>query len=287
MSVVERAINKLRSKERQPDGNAAAATAPTSPAASSSVALPSVNAAATGDRRPKQSLTVDWERLAAEHMVAPESQRRMVEDEFRRVKRKLLDSPPTPGALAAREVLITSSVPAEGKTFTSLNLALSFAQERDGGALLLDCDLARPRLSALFGVRKNPGLTDVLLDPSLDPLDVVFETDIRGFWFMPAGRLVGSAPELLASSRMREVRERIAAADPGRVMLFDSPPILASNEAQALTQMIDRVLMVVRAGSTSPDTLKAALAVIGESREFDCVFNGVQRIGGKTYYDYY
>jgi MinD-like ATPase involved in chromosome partitioning or flagellar assembly len=170
----------------------------------------------------------------------------------------------------------------------SFQLANSIAQEKDHSVLLIDGDLARPGLSTVLDLHRVPGLTDLLLSPEINPLELVHETSVPGLWLLPAGRSSSLAPELVASARMRDVRDQLQALDSRRVLLFDSPPILASNEAQALAQQINQVLMVVRAESTSPDTLLTARRVLGEDRRIDFVLNMSSFDNRRSYYgDYY
>jgi protein-tyrosine kinase len=240
--------------------------------------------------RPHSSITVNREDLIAQRMTPrPEHQLRLT-NELRRVKRPLLEpllSPPADGAEAVRrEIIVTSSVPNEGKTFITLNLALSIASEKDCKVLLVDGDLAKPHLTALFGQTDQPGLTDLLADETRDPFDCISDTNIDGLWFMSAGKVNPNAPELVASRRMRQICKIIAARDPKRIVLFDSPPVLASNEAQALSSHIQNILVVVRADFTAPDTLSDTLRVLGEKR-INCILNRAPKSTTSPFYGTY
>jgi Mrp family chromosome partitioning ATPase len=92
---------------------------------------------------------------------------------------------------------------------------------------------------------------------------------------------------LLASHRLKEIMQQIAARDPRRVVLFDSPPLLATNEAQALGQHIRNVLMVVRAESTAPTLVAEALAGLGEGKQVSCILNRAPRNLSNSYYGSY
>ncbi len=250
MSIVEKAIKKLG--DRGPIQHAR--EAPVAPP----IARPTVAA----PRVPTQRAAVSDMIRQSSGYTAPGPEQRKHADEIRRVKRGLLERLFSAALDQPRELLITSSVPAEGKTFTALSIALSVAQERDCGVLLIDGDLARPRLSELLGLQDAPGLTDLLLDRSLDPYDLIRETDVPGLWVLPSGRQTAQSPELIASARMREVLAMVHAADPARVVIFDSPPLLASNEGQALSQLVREILLVVRAQATNPSVVAEALNTI-------------------------
>jgi receptor protein-tyrosine kinase len=126
-----------------------------------------------------------------------------------------------------------------------------------------------------------------LANTSLTIDDAMFETDVPGLWFMPAGRPNPRGPELLAGSRMRELRQQFLNMGAGWIIIYDSPPVLASNEAQSLAQHVSCILMVVRAGLTSPQTLKEALTIIGDTREISFVLNRVADAPGSAYGGYY
>lgn len=276
MSIVEKAIKKLGER-------ASSAPAVREPA-------PAVKVHATAPisaRVPAKRIAVAELLRQSTDYNAPELERRKHADEIRRIKRALLERLPAAGLDKARELLITSSVPAEGKTFTALSIALSVAQERDCGVLLIDGDLARPRLSSLLGLQDAPGLTDLLLDPAVDPYDLILETDIPGLWVLPSGRQSSQSPELIASSRMREVLSQIHAADSARVVIFDSPPLLASNEGQALSQLVHNILLIVRAQMTSPSVVSEALSAIPEGKSVSLVLNRMTRPHGHAFYGEY
>ena len=107
-------------------------------------------------------------------------------------------------------IMVTSSVEGEGKTFSSLNLAISIAMEMDRTVLLVDADLAKPGLSRLLKINNLPGLTDRLIDDSLDLRDLLVKTDIPKFSVLPAGRRHRRSTELLASNTMRHLLDELA-----------------------------------------------------------------------------
>jgi protein-tyrosine kinase len=273
MSIVEKAIKKMG--ERASVNNETTQTIkPRTP-----VLVPA--------RTPTRKVAVAELVRQSPEYTAPLPEQRKHADEIRRIKRAMLERLPDAGTSKPREVLITSSVPAEGKTFTALSIALSVAQERDCGVLLIDGDLARPMMSQLLGLTDAPGLTDLLLDRTLDPVDVIVETDIPGLWFLPSGRPSAQSPELLASARMREVLSLIHAADASRVVLFDSPPLLASNEGQALGQLLHDILLIVRAQSTNPAVVSEALSTIPEGKSVSLVLNRMTKPHGRAFYGEY
>ena len=145
-----------------------------------------------------------------------------------------------------RLIMVTSALPGDGKTFTSINLALSMARERDISVLLVDGDTARARISEVLGLRQQPGLLDALADESTDVESLVARTDVHGLEVLPAGRFAESSTELIASVRMAQIAVRLTATNPRRLVLIDSGPVLASSDARALMRTPGQIVLVVR-----------------------------------------
>ncbi|RTL03399.1 MAG: protein tyrosine kinase, partial [Neisseriaceae bacterium] len=156
-------------------------------------------------------------------------------------------------------IMVTSSLPGEGKSFCALNLALSIAMERDITVMLVDADVAKPSVLNNLGVRAEAGLMDLLLDRSLQVGDVLLRTNIEKFSVLPAGRRHKHATELLASDAMARLLDEIATRYPDRVVIFDSPPLLVTSEARELAAHMGQIVMVVEAGRTSQDAVNEAL----------------------------
>jgi len=206
-------------------------------------------------------------------------------DHYRQIKRPLIDKALAGGA-EMRLIVVTSALPGDGKTFTSLNLALSMARERDVSVLLVDADAPRERISEVLGVRGERGLLDALVDKSLDVESLVVQTDIRGFEVLPAGRRVETAPELIASSRMDEITARLVARHPRQLIVLDSPPLLVSSETRVLSRVAGQVVLVVRVGVTPRQAVIDAAAQINKKKLQGLILNqaAYSKLGG--YYSY-
>jgi capsular exopolysaccharide synthesis family protein len=181
-------------------------------------------------------------------------------------------------------VLVTSSIPAEGKTFTSFNLALAIARERDTPVILVDADVPNPRLTSLLGLTSVPGLTDLVADGRMRVEEVLCRSDLEGLYVLPAGRPDANSPELFASQRMDEVMRSLALMVTDGVVVIDSPPVLATNEAQVLSRYVGQVLMVVRADFTEQRAVEEALALLDRSKPINCVLNAIDRSLMSMYY---
>jgi protein-tyrosine kinase len=281
MSIIENAIDRLRRV------SAASPTAPRAGPGSAS-AKPSIEEA-EAPPAPQRRIAVDFNAFRSRGEIPEVGEERRFADYYREIKRPLIERALASDARPdARLILVTSALPAEGKTFTALNLALSIAHERDVSVLLVDADLPKAHLSRTFGIQDEPGLLDALSDSARDPNALVLGTDVAGLELLPTGKATGAAAtELIASARMGQIVARLMGRHPRRLVLFDSPPLLVSSEARALKQLPGQILMVARAGKTLRQALLDAIAMVDKSRLYGLVLNDAYITGGDGYYEYY
>jgi len=210
-----------------------------------------------------RSVTIDLERLRRQRMILADERRTPISEAYRRIKRKILVNLSNPKAgTRSNLVMVTSSVPGEGKSFCAANLALSIALERDHTVLLVDGDVARPSLPRLLGFEGGKGLMDVLVDHRVRLPEVLCKTNLGKLMLLPAGTPHPQATELMASMTMGAVLAELADRDPNRVVIFDSPPLMAASEASVLASQMGQVVVVVEAGKTTEAVLKIALGRI-------------------------
>ena len=282
MSLVEQAIARMR--------NQAAATKVAADATSVAAVPPAAPAVATrvvDAGKPLKRITLDRAVLRAEGYLAEENRERHFADHFRRIKRPLIEKALSQGESAERRVvMITSALPGEGKTFSSINLALSMSLERDVSVLLVDCDVAKRHISDILGLGKDLGLLDALADESVDIGSLVVETGVPGFSVLPAGRRVETMAELLSSNRMKQLMGELCRHDPRRIVLLDSPPLLITNEGRALVKFAGQVVLVVRAGRTPQHAVQDAVALTGAHQAGGIILNEAGGGGADGYYGY-
>jgi exopolysaccharide/PEP-CTERM locus tyrosine autokinase len=214
--------------------------------------------------------------LGLEGFISPQTERSRTAEEFRMIKRPLLQrafSGETALGERANVIAVTSSVAGEGKTFTSLNLAISIAMELDRTVLLVDADLANPGLSRLLGAQDLPGLTERLLDEKVSLKDLLLRTDVPKLTLLPAGRRHRRSTELLASNTMKGLLDELATRYPDRVVLFDSPPLLATSEASVLTEQAGQICLVVESATTPQFLVKEALGLLRHQDRVSLVLN--------------
>lgn len=284
MSLIESALEKLRRvAEPAPlpsvvNPRPVVAVTAASPKEEALVAPPSI-------RHVLKRISLDTKRLRNAGYLPDEGLERRFADHYRQIKRPLIERA-LAGDVSMRQILISSALPGDGKTFTSLNLALSMARERDVSVLLVDADAPRAHISEVLGVRGERGLLDALSDESLDVESLIIETDVRGFEILPAGQFVENATELFASARMDQIAARISARNAKRLIVFDSAPLLASSEARALLRVPGQVVLVVRIDVTPQRAVLDAAAHVDKRKLQGLILNHTPFKPGAGYYGY-
>lgn len=238
-----------------------------------------------------QVQSINLARLHRMGVVSPDAEKSQIAEEFRIIKRPLIANAFGQGTAKIRNgnmILITSSLPGEGKSFVAINLAISMAMEMDRTVLLVDADVAKPRIPEYLGIHADKGLLDVLQDKQLKLSDVLIKTDIAKLTILPAGRTYKRATELLASEAMTRLVEDIGNRYPDRIIVFDSPPILATSEASVLATHMGQIVMVVEAERTSQEAVREALSHIQSCEVVSVLLNkATPTPGADYYYGYY
>ena len=181
-----------------------------------------------------------------------------------------------------KRILITSSTPAEGKTFVAANLAQCFIRQENRRVLLIDSDLRASRLHLHVGAPNTPGLSDYLRGDA-DEYQVTQVEQDGNLFLIPGGSEVSNPSELLHSDRMRQLLDRMSEIFDW--IILDSPPALAVHDASILADMCDGVLFVVRAGSTDFEMAIKASSEFRAKNLLGVVLNRVDK--GDSYNGYY
>ncbi len=272
MSLIERAAQRLEELRKsgaalKPLGPPSSRVATVSPdvAAGESDMAPASTAPTEPVKKTTRHFTLDFSDLSKRGFITPELQRSRVAEEFRIIKRPLIQNAmnrPGRPIKNGNLVMVTSAVPGEGKTFTSINLAISIVSELNKTVLLVDADVARPSLPNVLGIPTGPGLMDLLDNPSTDLADVLIRTNVENLNLLSSGNPHARATELLASDAMSKLLDDMATRYPDRMVIFDSPPLLVTTESRELARHAGQVVMVVHAESTLQADVKRALATI-------------------------
>jgi non-specific protein-tyrosine kinase len=182
-------------------------------------------------------------------------------------------------------IMITSPQAGEGKTTTSVNLALTFAKAFNQTLLLVDCDLRRQNIHNVLGIESTAGLVDYLVNQK--PLsDFIIWPGIKKMTVISGGRTIQNSAELLGSERMKTLVEEMKSRYPDRYILFDSPPVLLGADTLALAPLVDCIVMVVFEGKTTMRQVKKAVAMLPQDKLIGFVMNR-QRKGKGSKYGYY
>lgn len=224
------------------------------------------NAAATSEQIVSSSRLVelDLDVMAATGIVTPNAPRSQTGDQYRVIKRPLISNARGKGVPILNHgnlIMVTSSLAGEGKSYTSVNLAMSIAAELDNTVMLVDADVARPSILKMLGLPPSPGLLD-LLEGTADMSSVLLRTNIDKLTVLPSGTPHGRATELLASEAMRLLLEDMAERYSDRIIIFDSPPLLLTTESRVLASQMGQIVMVVQAGKTLRSDVIHALSTI-------------------------
>jgi len=292
MSIIEKALGKLgdQPKEETKDAQVLAPEpiVQTEPLPHKTEAHPHASEVAARQST-SHSLELDFKRLSARGFLTSADERGKLAEEYRMIKRPLLANAFGPNPVRKGNlIMVSSALPGEGKSFSAINLAISIAMELDRTVLLVDADVAKPSLPHYMGFNAEHGLLDVLRGERQDLSDVILRTNIEKLSILPAGKTYARATELLASDAMDRLITEVATRYPDRLVLFDSPPILATSEAHVLASHMGQIVMVVESEKTPKSALREALSRIdGTCDVISIVLNKSALPSTGDYYGYY
>ncbi|HEX7874814.1 MAG TPA: CpsD/CapB family tyrosine-protein kinase [Sphingobium sp.] len=287
-SLIERAADVYDFNTALRHGPAAAVAMPIAPVAEPD-AQPALAPVAPVAELRGEHHPLDRDALRRDGFVDPGSPPTALSEEYRILKRQLLAQAFAADASARdRLILVNSAHPGDGKTWVSINLALSLAAESDIDVLLIDSDFGKPSIAGQLGLPDGPGFMDALADPSIDVADIVIRTDVPRLSVLRAGRQLNNDTEVLASDRTRAVLDGLVQGNPRRIVLFDSPPALAASAASELARHVGMVMLVVRADRTSDVALRDAVQLLSACPNIQTVLNGVKfSSSGRLFGAYY
>lgn len=297
MSIIEKALDKqLSAKSTTVKQEAKFSTIESleqidKPAESNVTQPASLNVASKFKNDISRSIELDLEDLEQRHFVSLSSKRRAINEEFSVIKRKLINN--AFGQLSSslkhpNLILVSSSRPGEGKTFTSVNLALSIALEQDKTVLLVDADVLRPQVAKTLGFESGIGLTDYLSSDDIDVQDIILSTNVERLKIIPAGRAHHLSTELLASKKMAELVDEFATRYKDRIVLFDAPPLLGVNETAVVAMMCGQALIVLEENKSKLAEIEQSIALIPPEIAVGFVINKAHRTQvGEYGYGYY
>lgn len=299
MSIIEKAVERLDQLKRAGlDVGDDAVARPEAP-----VAQPSVVASATTQLPPtpapvpdaepareRRTVHIDLDRLGALGFVSPSKPNSPIAEQYRIIKRPVLRNAQGKGAAPIENgnlIMVTSSVPGEGKSFSAINLAISMAMELDHTVLLVDADVSKPSVLAALGLPASSGMMDVLQGHESSIGDVMLHTNIAKLTILPAGRPQQRATEMLASDAMNALLEELATRYKDRIVVFDSPPVLVTTEARALATHMGQVIVVVESERSTHAMVKQSLATLEACPVKLMLLNKVRQQSSSGHYGVY
>ena len=277
MSIIEKALAKQQQKNNQTSVEVEQKT-PQEEASNNTV-----------DLNPKDILALDKAGLAERGYLIDNGTRKSIKDEFRQIKRKLLNNAFGNASKTLHHsnlIMVSSAKPNEGKTFVAINLALSIALEQDKTVLLIDADVLRPSVVRELGVEEKPGIIEYLLGKSEKVSDIIYNTDIDKLKLIPAGKPHHLSNELLASEKMATLANELANRYPDRIVIFDCPPLIGVTETLVLASLMGQGVIVVEESKSSIADIQAATRHLNEDLALGLVLNKAIR-SHKDLYGYY
>jgi receptor protein-tyrosine kinase len=280
-SIVERAAQKMTAADNQFEA----------PVVSRPAKAPFADIGDEGglDQVTRQ-VRLDFRTLRQSGMITPDGLSSGLSNEFRGIKRKLLQKvrDPKTRATVNNLVMVTSSLPGEGKTFSSMNLAISLAAEKGLRVLLIDADVIRPSVGNMFISPPSEGLTDLLSGSVKTVSEVTYGCpDVPNLSVIFAGNPKVNSPELISSGQMASLCQSLSTGVSDRVIVIDTPPVLASTESAILASYVHQLIMVVSSGQTDKMQLRRALDSVSSCPNISLLFNKAPRWNEAEYNGYY
>jgi exopolysaccharide/PEP-CTERM locus tyrosine autokinase len=294
VSIIEKAAAKLE-KEAEPNARKMPSAASITPVKEPLIENDAPREELSQNRLPNpgstsKRITLNLAKMRQYGIVTPDEGRTQIAEQFRVIKRPLLTNAFSKGPGRVKNgnlIMVTSALAGEGKSFCTVNLAMSIAMEMDRTVLLVDADVARPSVPKILGVGKERGLLDILLDEKLDLADVLIKTNVEKLTLLTAGTRHSHSTELLASQSMGELLKELAERYADRVVIFDSPPLLLTSEARVLASQMGQIVLVVEAETTSQQAVKETLRQIESCDVVNLIYNKARSFSGGEYYGYY
>ena len=278
MGYIEKALKKALAERQELNGRTAAERSDLAPISRGTYLPPEEITYTTTRCVPVEVATLQHNRILAGGANP------LIAESYRHLRTKVLQKT----AAEHRNVLmITSPIPNEGKSLTTINQAISIAQELTQTVLLVDADLRAPALTKYFGLSEESGLLDYLEGKKAVPELLVHPQGLDRLVLLPAGQPTEWATELIRSPRMQGLVPEVKHHYPDRYVLFDLPPLLSYADALAFAPMVDGIIVVVEARRTPREDLAKCKEALASHPVLGYVFNKAEHVSTKRYYQRY
>jgi protein-tyrosine kinase len=285
VSYIDKAIKKAETAKQKTLGSQADEAAETSsespPEMASPLAGPDL---ITGEIRYSTTRTVP---VRAEdirrHRIITGSDDNLVREEYKILRTHILQK-----TLAEQKntLMVTGPLPGEGKTLTTINLAISLSHEVNKTVLLVDADMRSPSVHSYFGLSKGKGLVDYLTGKASLPDLLVHPEGFDKLVILPGGRGAAGAAELIGSPMMANLVQELKHFYPDRYVLFDLPPVLSYADPLAFAPLVDGIIVVVEMGKTSREDIQKCVGALKNFPIIGLVLNKVEKRDHECYYYY-
>lgn len=225
---------------------------------------------------------IDKSLLHHNRLVTLTSPQSAVTEQYKKLRTRILQ---LTKEKSQNTLMITSAIAGEGKTLTSFNLAVTVTQGLQETVLLVDCDLRKPSIHKLLGIKPTYGLSDYLTK-NVDLSKLLVKTDISKLTLLLAGDPLLSPSELLASEKMQNLVKEIKNRYRDRYIIFDSPPLLPTIDPSILGKQVDGVILVIQAGRTAREDVVNALKLLDGMNVLGVVLNDLEPISSNYQYYY-
>jgi protein-tyrosine kinase len=231
--------------------------------------MPTINAAFSYETLLARCPKVNWTPDKNSMLFFDEDENRMGAEEFRTLRSRLYQMREK---LPLKKLLVTSALPKEGKSFMAANLAQVMVRQQGRRALVIDADLRSPGMHRHLGAKQSPGLSEYLMG-ECDEFSILQRGQMENLFFVPAGRSVAGAAELLSNGRLKLFLQRVEPLFDW--IILDTPPVIPVSDSTLLANFCDGVLMVVRANVTPSDLARRAREEFQDKLLLGVVLNGI------------
>lgn len=240
------------------------------------------------DTRVKTSRTIelDLKGLGKLGYLTPDTDNKVLFEQYRRIKLPILKNAfeHEPGEKNKNLVMVTSSVAAEGKSFTSMNLAMSIAYEYNYTVLLIDADVTKQMSSKVLGVEGANGLIEYLTGKEEYLENLILRTNIPKLSLIPSGSHSDMVTELYSSNRMNRLIEELSTRYNDRLIIIDTPPVLEDSSAKVLTHLADQIVYIIEAEKTPRHVVENGLRMLNRKDSIGIVLNKSNARHNRSYY---
>jgi len=223
------------------------------------------------------SVYIDLDFLKVTGALVPSNARSKIAEEYRVIKRPIIKNAFAGSAEKidnANIVMITSSLPGEGKSFNAINLAMSVVMEMDYTVMLVEADVAKPAILKGLGIRKHQkGLVDYLIQDGARLQDYILHTNIPKLTVLPAGRNNPRFSELLSSQNMKKLVHELSRRYSDRLVIIDAPPLLVTHDAVTMAAYAGQVVLVIESGKTEHSMVKEAVNLLDQDQTIGVILN--------------